>query len=512
MARAFKAAGSDGTPTDVVDVYAYSPVVNKIITQTVVTASSVTYTTIGSHGFTVDDSVTIIGITTAQGLPDSTSVDITAVTANTFTCSVSTGTANTYTSLSGTVTRNAGFRYAKQAWAWDGTQFKKFWPTAGSITYFTGGPNSTVFRQLQLEWQYLYGASYKIEDVTSTTTTQITSGTSDTDYTLYPVTQKSTCIVNVVPEKTYTYRFTLTDIYGDTSVNDLIITVPSIPAPTITGTGYTYGTFASNVWPVTLSWNAVAGAESYTIYNKAGTAVYTGITTTSKVVNLAQQTSFYYTVKAVYSSKTSANSVPISGTTPSTIASGTVLYFKPTINATWQTGTTGSGDAGPKWRPSTDNLTHGNGSGFAEAARGTQTAFFTVYRDSSSRGFTNAAFANVKVAKIEMYVHRDNSTGGTAAVYSHFGLHNYSSGSAMLAAKPPVISGSHMDSTTAFKPGNEAWVPILTSFGQQLMDGVYQGVCWGNVAKNFMAQYGTSAATNLSATPYPVGTVRITVA
>jgi hypothetical protein len=76
------------------------------ITQTVVTAgSNVVYTTSAAHNYSPGDLVTITGITTAQGLPATSPVYITAVgTTTTFTAAVTTGTSGTYTSLTGSST------------------------------------------------------------------------------------------------------------------------------------------------------------------------------------------------------------------------------------------------------------------------------------------------------------------------------------------------------------------------------------------------------------------------
>jgi hypothetical protein len=75
------------------------------ITQTVVTAgTNVVYTTSAAHNYGVGDLVTITGITTAQGLPASSPVVVTAVSSTTFTAAVTTGTSGTYTSLTGSST------------------------------------------------------------------------------------------------------------------------------------------------------------------------------------------------------------------------------------------------------------------------------------------------------------------------------------------------------------------------------------------------------------------------
>jgi hypothetical protein len=75
------------------------------IIQTVVTGgTNVVYTTGVAHGLVATDYVTITGITTAQGLPASNPVQITAVTSTTFTAAVTTGTTGTYTSLTGIAT------------------------------------------------------------------------------------------------------------------------------------------------------------------------------------------------------------------------------------------------------------------------------------------------------------------------------------------------------------------------------------------------------------------------
>jgi hypothetical protein len=72
------------------------------IIQTVVTSTSVVYTTEQpQHPYAINDSVTITGITTAQGLPVSNPVTISGVTSNTFTAPVTTGVAGTYTGLTG---------------------------------------------------------------------------------------------------------------------------------------------------------------------------------------------------------------------------------------------------------------------------------------------------------------------------------------------------------------------------------------------------------------------------
>lgn len=72
------------------------------INQTTVTAgTNVVYQTSAAHNFGVGDLVSISGITTAQGLPGTNPVAITAVTSTTFTALVTTGTSGTYTTLAG---------------------------------------------------------------------------------------------------------------------------------------------------------------------------------------------------------------------------------------------------------------------------------------------------------------------------------------------------------------------------------------------------------------------------
>src|SRR6266545_4017613 len=125
---------------------------------------------------------------------------------------------------------------------------------------------------------------------------------------------------------------------GTYFADDVVLAGPggSVPVPpTPTGLAVT-GTTTSSV---SLSWNSSAGATSYTVRrNGANPVTVTGTSTT--VTGLASNTTYSFTVSAVSTAGESAQSAPVSATTPSCPAGSSRSW--PYIDVTMPTPTMAS--------------------------------------------------------------------------------------------------------------------------------------------------------------------------
>ncbi|MBR6310004.1 MAG: fibronectin type III domain-containing protein, partial [Paludibacteraceae bacterium] len=132
---------------------------------------------------------------------------------------------------------------------------------------------------------------------------------------------------------------------------------------------------ANSASAITVSWDAVSGADSYTLYYSNDTQIASGITGTSyPVTGLTAGTAYSFYVKTVDGGDTSAASATASATT---LYAGPVLTITSTtssaVNLSWTYG--GAAEAGYEvWR-STDGSSY---SKLADVASGT-----TTYSDTS---------------------------------------------------------------------------------------------------------------------------------
>ncbi|MDD6356491.1 MAG: fibronectin type III domain-containing protein, partial [Bacteroidales bacterium] len=145
---------------------------------------------------------------------------------------------------------------------------------------------------------------------------------------------------------------------------------PSIDAPT------NVSATANSASAITVSWDAVSGADSYTLYYSNDTQIASGITGTSyPVTGLTAGTAYSFYVKTVDGGDTSAASATVSATTPYAPPVLTMTsYTSSAVNLSWTYGGTASSGY-EVWRSTNGGSTY---SKLADVAAGT-----TTYTDAS---------------------------------------------------------------------------------------------------------------------------------
>ncbi|MGD0732355.1 MAG: fibronectin type III domain-containing protein, partial [Terracidiphilus sp.] len=195
-----------------------------------------------------------------------------------------------------------------------------------------------------LSWSTVTGATYDVYEGTSPGgegSTAIATGVANTSYT----TPQN--LTNGTP-----YYFVVTAVNSNgTSPDSNEVSVTPLAAPTgLTGT--------SGNQQVTLTWNTVAGATSYNIFQsttsggEGSTPVYTGVTGppyTTTPATLINGTPYYFTVAAANANGASSQSAQSAPVTPE-IPLGTLLAYEPfgetSGSAIALTGASGGGDSG----------------------------------------------------------------------------------------------------------------------------------------------------------------------
>ena len=204
--------------------------------------------------------------------------------------------------------------------------------------------------QVSLTWAAGSGAtSYNIYRGTTAggeSTTAIATGVTSTSYTNTGLTNGTT----------YYYKVKSVNASGTSAYSNEASATPAAAAP---GAPSGLSASAGNT-QVSLTWAAGSGATSYNVYRgttaggESTTAIATGITSTSYTnTGLTNGTTYYYKVKSVNASGTSAYSNEASATPAA--AGGSAFYVSPsgndanagTLASPWKTGTKAGNSATP---------------------------------------------------------------------------------------------------------------------------------------------------------------------
>nr|WP_139367674.1 glycoside hydrolase family 6 protein [Bacillus alkalicellulosilyticus] len=179
--------------------------------------------------------------------------------------------------------------------------------------------------QVSLTWDAVSGAtSYTVKRRTSPTgsLTTVATGLTSTSFT-------NTSLTNGT---TYYYVVTAVNSAGESVNSTQVSATPSAPQQNVPAAPTGVTATAGNE-QVSLSWNAVSGATSYTVKRRTSptgalTTVATGLTSTSYTnTSLTNGTTYYYVVTAVNSAGESANSSQVSATptAPPTTPTGNLV-------------------------------------------------------------------------------------------------------------------------------------------------------------------------------------------
>jgi hypothetical protein len=380
-----------------------------------------------------------------------------------------------------------------EAWVSDNGTIKRFWPQNGSVELFTVTSDTNTFSTARITYNTTYMDNIAVSDALGYTQA---SSVEDTFFLRS----------GLIPDTTYTYNLQATDKNGNI-VNAGPITHRTTKVNKPTNVTQSIGTLSGTTFPVTLSWAAVSGASFYNIYRitQSGTVFVEGsITSTSRVLNLAANTSYTLYVTAVYSrgglfySSDPSNSVTF--TTPSIAPPAGTYTFKPTSNFSWSPNLN-------VWRSTADKLFHGR----FDSNRGNQASYFFGYKDSSNRSFGNSFYANANISKIQIFVTRDGSTGSSAGQENRFKTHTYNS---KPANSPVNANGVNQGTLTYNDSGwftiydvsdSDTWTTARENYAK-LLTGELKGIVWGDIDSRYMASAAT-AANNLNLST-PAGSVR----
>ena len=406
---------------------------------------------------------------------------------------------------------------AKAAWVYTNNAWQKFWPTAGSVKLTAAPPENTqtvpYWSAIKLSWTAAYTQKAVVSD-TSTGQTLVTRTYTGSDRDSVT----DTYTVTVAPNTTGTYRVDVTDLDNAIVSSQATATTPYVDTPSnfVAKQSGIYGANQTGKYTYVLSWAKVTGMTGYRIQYTVNGAAQTDVTTSteSATVYLSPGVPYSFRLTAYWTSAGNtyySKEATQTGNTTA-IAKNTYIY-KPTANSCWQTGTGGTGDAGPKWR--TDNyLGHGkatiNDGNSTAVARGTQTSVFFSYKNAANNNLigTDLSTLTNAITGAWIYMGRMKSYGANTALTCYFTTHNLSS---KPSGAPTFVNTSVTGSAspTTLTDGQAQWIPINIAYAKAMIAGTIKGFGWGNVTKNFMIGSQTQSG-NLTQTT-PIGSLKVQI-
>jgi hypothetical protein len=336
-----------------------------------------------------------------------------------------------------------------------------------SITYFSSVYGTAPWASIKLVWA---GTATTWRVYSGNNPTPIYTGTG-TNYTF-----------TGIPNQRYDFHLE-GDLLGVTSVSQITCFTRSLPAPS---------NVVYNVGTHTLSWDAVATADTYEIADVTDSyAILHSTASTSQSMTVTAGTRYSVAVRTVADGQYSTWSAPITFTTPAPSTVVAAQYgIVPIATHVWQAGRSGSTD--PGWRPTADDWFHGDGLVWGDLA-GVQSTYFFY----TGTNFTDLAGATVTA--FEVYLERGGGDGDPGAVLSRWMLHSH----ATKPAGEPTLTGVNHDNGT-FTRGQSGWVTLPNAWANALIAGTAKGIAWGGVSERYQVARKSAVA------PF-TGCLRITV-
>jgi Fibronectin type III domain len=222
-----------------------------------------------------------------------------------------------------------------------------------------------------------------------------------------------------------------------------------------------------------LSWGAVTGATTYSLYQKlTSPAVWAPLQdspiTYCARTGLSPNTEYQHMVRAKYGSTNQGDTTPILKTKTLLAFKPGTYVFKATVADTWQA-------TKQAWRgTAAGELYHGNGQKWYGNSIGDQTAFFFNYRMDGQTipGFFGGVPVNLN--KLEIYVTRKSSNHGlNSAQACRFWMHKHGTKPTTPTAVGPAYNNGSLTR------GQGAWIPLPLDWAKSLMSASINGFAWG---------------------------------